>query len=243
MNDAELEEAARAMVRLLRDTVPRSTARGLDTSRLAEIEPRYRQLWHELIQRYPAMLKGVTVRPLSTISDERQLGYAIQDLQHFLRALPPPSEVSIPGVKITREGVFLAGSDYDAVYQIGEILAEAKHNIKIIDGYIDRKVIRLLTSKGTAVTVDILTKRLKPATREEAEAFNTQYHGLSIRTCDAFHDRFIIIDDTIYYHFGSSIKDAGRRGFMFSRVEEPVVIQALSAAWNREWQRANPEVP
>ena len=39
-----------------------------------------------------------------------------------------------------------------------------------------------------------------------------------------FHDRFLIIDDTVY-HFGASFKDLGRRLFAFTRMEaSPAVI-------------------
>lgn len=39
-----------------------------------------------------------------------------------------------------------------------------------------------------------------------------------------FHDRFLIIDDTVY-HFGASFKDLGRRLFAFTRMEAaPAVI-------------------
>jgi len=36
-----------------------------------------------------------------------------------------------------------------------------------------------------------------------AEAFNTQYGGLSVRTSDAFHDRFVVVDSTEFYHLGA----------------------------------------
>ena len=38
-----------------------------------------------------------------------------------------------------------------------------------------------------------------------------------------------------FYHFGASIKDLGTRGFMFSKIEEPTVINALNQQWSKEW--------
>ena len=63
--------------------------------------------------------------------------------------------------------------------------------------------------------------------------------GLSVRTSSAFHDRFIVIDDTELYHVGTSVKDAAiKKAFMFSRIEEPVVIRALLDRCAEEWNRA-----
>ena len=48
----------------------------------------------------------------------------------------------------------------------------------------------------------------------------------------------MIIDDQDCYHFGASIKDLGNKGFMFSRIEEPVVINALHNDLAQEWIKA-----
>ncbi|HEY3162531.1 MAG TPA: hypothetical protein VGJ78_26415 [Vicinamibacterales bacterium] len=59
---------------------------------------------------------------------------------------------------------------------------------------------------------------------------------MSVRLSNVFHDRFLIVDRTDYYHFGASIKDLGKRGFMFSKIEEPAIISALSAQTSSVWQ-------
>ena len=44
------------------------------------------------------------------------------------------------------------------------------------------------------------------------------------KNADCIHDRFLIIDDTLY-HIGASIKDLGKKLFAFSRTEiSPDVI-------------------
>jgi hypothetical protein len=37
---------------------------------------------------------------------------------------------------------------------------------------------------------------------------------------NGFHDRFLIIDDTVY-HIGASLKDLGKKLFAFSKMEMP----------------------
>jgi hypothetical protein len=36
---------------------------------------------------------------------------------------------------------------------------------------------------------------------------------------DNSHDRFIVIDEKIIYHFGASLKDLGKKWFGFSKME------------------------
>ena len=42
-----------------------------------------------------------------------------------------------------------------------------------------------------------------------------------------FHDRFIIIDRTEVYHVGASIKDAGKKSFGITKLEEQDLIDSL----------------
>lgn len=50
---------------------------------------------------------------------------------------------------------------------------------------------------------------------------NQQYPPVEITTSDRFHDRFLIIDSTVY-HLGASLKDLGKKLFAFSRMEVAV---------------------
>ena len=47
---------------------------------------------------------------------------------------------------------------------------------------------------------------------------NEQYPPVEVQTCGRFHDRFLIIDNTIY-HLGASLKDLGKKLFAFNRME------------------------
>jgi len=143
--------------------------------------------------------------------------------------------VDVPSMKVSQEGVFFAGQYFDALLRLTEILSQAQQSIVIIDGYINEDVLKSVSSKGPGVDVRILTKAVPPPLTAAAAAFNKQYGRLSIRTSEAFHDRFVIVDDREFYHFGASIKDLGHRGFMFSRIEEPDVVAALRTKLVQEW--------
>jgi hypothetical protein len=45
---------------------------------------------------------------------------------------------------------------------------------------------------------------------------NSQYEEIQIKELKTSHDRFLIIDEKLVYHFGASLKDAGKKWFAFS---------------------------
>jgi len=145
-------------------------------------------------------------------------------------------------IAVEREGLFLTGQHFDAMQLAWKILSQAQRSILIVDGYIDHRVLDLLKGKGESVNVAILTKPTVPSEIAPlASAFNKQYGQkgvLSIRSSNVFHDRFVIVDDRDVYHFGASLKDLGTRGSMFSRIEEPLVIEVLRNQLADVWKDA-----
>ena len=218
---------------------------------IQEIEPiykRYAELRHILQDNYPSMFDDLPKQPLPkdngrgdrTRTPRESLVTLKQDIGYCLDILSSVQATSEPAATVTREGVFFAGQFFDALLKITNLITHAKISIVIIDGYIDEDVLNILTAKNAGVVASILTKSksVLPALVTAGNAFNKQYPSLSIRTSEAFHDRFVIIDDSDFYHFGASIKDLGKRGFMFSRIEESFVIDALRAEFSNEWAKA-----
>ena len=175
------------------------------------------------------------------VADIRQKKALIEGFIEQLDMMRP--KVTAPGrISVEREGVYFSGQQFDAMLRVSKILSGATKSIAIIDGYIGDDVLALLTNKGPSVAVSILTKPLTPALAALAKAFNLQHGLLSIRSSPAFHDRFIIIDESDFYHFGASIKDLGKRGFMFSRIEETEMIDALRNKFQHEWAIGRVEI-
>ena len=48
-----------------------------------------------------------------------------------------------------------------------------------------------------------------------------------MKTTADFHARFLIIDDKEGYFIGASIKDAGKKSFAITRIEDEKMIQDL----------------
>lgn len=83
---------------------------------------------------------------------------------------------------------------------------------------LDHSVLLMLSKRSEGVTVEIVTRRVSETLALDIERHNRQYPPISVRECDRFHDRFLIIDDTVY-HLGASLKDLGKKLFAFSRME------------------------
>ena len=58
----------------------------------------------------------------------------------------------------------------------------------------------------------------------DLDRHNAQYPLIKVLYLTNIHDRFMVIDDTLY-HIGASVKDLGKKLFAFSKMETlPSVI-------------------
>lgn len=225
-------------------------ARIFDPRNTLDLFERFIPIRDELRSSYPSLLGDLPLREApkpSNTTDFEGRGYIwrhefevlLKDVKYCLDLLSTQPTVYVPSMTISREGVFFKGQYFDALQKVTGIVEDANARIDIIDAYVSPDVLSLLTRKKLSVAVNILTKSVDPALKTAATAFNKQYGKLAIRTSDAFHDRFIIIDSKDFYHFGASIKDVGKRGFMFSRIEEEDVIKAVGKKLGAEWDGAS----
>lgn len=109
------------------------------------------------------------------------------------------------------QGVFYDGQLWDACSLVERVVARAKRLILLIDSWIGTETLDILAKKRKGVVVEVVTSvRGNKVADSEVAKFNAQYGGLSVKTSAAFHDRFIVGDNTVWF-CGSSVKDAGRR--------------------------------
>lgn len=54
-----------------------------------------------------------------------------------------------------------------------------------------------------------------------------QYPTLDVNYTKAFHDRFLILDEKIAYHVGASLKDAGKKCFGISLIQDEGIVQDI----------------
>lgn len=144
---------------------------------------------------------------------DQQIRELSSKVDFFLKTSLPP-----------REGVLFDGQIFDAYVFVCDLIKRAHKRIILIDNYIDETVLTLLNKRNRGVLATIYTKRIDDNLHLDIERHNGQYAPINVRTAPHIHDRFLIIDNTLY-HIGASIKDLGKKLFAFSQMEtSPAVI-------------------
>ena len=116
------------------------------------------------------------------------------------------------------EGVFLDGQIFDAYTLMCDLVRSALRRIILIDNYIDDSVLCQLDKRNPKVSATIYTPAISQELKLDLKRHNAQYPPIQIKIFKRAHDRFLIIDDTVY-HIGASFKDLGKKLFAFSRME------------------------
>jgi len=116
-----------------------------------------------------------------------------------------------------KEGIFFEGQIFDAYVFVSDLIKSAKKTIVLIDNYIDETVLLLLSKRQPKVSAKIYTKQISPQIQLDLTRHNAQYEPVSMYETTGFHDRFLLIDNTVY-HIGASLKDLGKKLFAFSRM-------------------------
>lgn len=124
---------------------------------------------------------------------------------------------------------FKEGQYFDAFTAIKECAKEAKSSIILIDGYVDVNTLAFFPGKEPSIKLIIITKQrsVNDALSRATELYNKQYENLQFLISENYHDRFLIIDDKSFYHIGASIKDAGNKTFMFSKIEDEDIMNLI----------------
>ena len=147
------------------------------------------------------------------LEHDRRLDDLTDKVDFFIRTSLPP-----------KEGVFFNGQIFDAHEFICSLIKRANNRIILIDNYVDESVLVQLDNRKVEVSALIYTGEISHTFRQSVNRHNRQYAPVEVKTANRIHDRFLIIDDTLY-HIGASIKDLGKKLFAFSQMEiSPDVI-------------------
>ena len=158
------------------------------------------------------LLKGYSVN--TRLTDlERTVAEHSRKIDFFVRTSLPPVE-----------GVFYDGQLFDAYKFVVDLIRSAKVSLLLIDNYVDESVLLMLSKRNAGVKADIYTQAISRQFRLDLERHNSQYPSIEVHVYKKSHDRFLIIDSTIVYHIGASLKDLGKKMFAFSRLDLPAAI-------------------
>lgn len=127
----------------------------------------------------------------------------------------------------SQQKIFFDGQIYDAFSLLVSLIQKAEREIVLIDGYVDVNTLNLLAKKQPNVRVKCYTYASARLTNQDVAQFNAQYPILEVTRTQVFHDRFLILDGTTAYHIGASLKDAGKKCFGITLLEELQLIADL----------------
>ena len=137
---------------------------------------------------------------------ERRVSATEDKIDFFVKTALPPVQ-----------GIFYDGQIFDAYKFVADLVKSATKSIVLIDNYLDESVLILLSKRKENVKCQIFTNKISAQFKLDLEKFNAQYPPVEVKEFSKSHDRFLIIDDTIY-HIGASLKDLGKKWFAFSKI-------------------------
>ena len=126
-----------------------------------------------------------------------------------------------------KQNIFFDGQIYDAFSFIVGLIQKAKKEIILIDNYVDVNTLNILCKKNKGVDLVVMTAGKGSLSAKDITKFNAQYPKLSVKTTMDFHDRFLVLDKSEVYHIGASIKDAGKKSFGITKIEDSDLVKNL----------------
>ena len=118
--------------------------------------------------------------------------------------------------------IFFEGQIYDSYSLLLDIFNSSNKSIVIIDNYISKSLLDILSKTNKKIT--IYTKNID---NNLINKYNSQYHNVTIKINNSFHDRFIIIDNKVLYHCGASFKDLGKKCFTINKIEDKEILYSI----------------
>ena len=164
---------------------------------------KFRRWANRILKEY--LLRGYAINQRIERLEERVSDHD-KKIDFFVRTSLPPVE-----------GIFYEGQIFDAHVFVSDLIKSAKIRIVLIDNYIDETVLLILSKRAESVPATIITKNMSPQLQHDVETHNRQYSPVEVELKSGIHDRFLIVDNTVY-HLGASLKDLGKKLFAFSRM-------------------------
>lgn len=173
------------------------SSRGIEFRRWANSVLReYILRGHAINQRILAVEERVDNR---LIAQERRLEAVEEKIDFFVRTNMPPAEQ-----------IFYNGQFFAARALLEKIIKTAKTRVIVIDAYVDAATFEMLDVRAKGVKADIYSgKNLSNMQKLHNASSGLEPIDTHIWK-NASHDRWLIIDDTVY-HCGHSLKDMGQK--------------------------------
>jgi hypothetical protein len=155
----------------------------------------------QLIEDQNVKIEGVEK---SIAEQDSRLSAVEQRIDFFVKASQTPTG-----------GILATGTRFDGLVLIADLVKSAKRSVVFIDPYATIEVLKFAAMRMKGVKAVIYSPRITPEFKEAVALHKKQYPDLDLKTMRTIHDRFLLIDDTVY-HFGASFKDMGNEMTAYS---------------------------
>ena len=133
------------------------------------------------------------------VAIESELHDHQEKIDFFVRTNIPPVEQ-----------VFFEGQFFEARVLLENLIKTATKRVIMIDGYVDATTFEILDVRANGVTADIYSDSDYKSLRDMHNTSTGKQPISTHKWSTASHDRWLIIDDTLY-HCGHSFKDMGKK--------------------------------
>ena len=180
--------------------------------------------------------QSVVSKVIDNTKDIAEIKTEIKQITSEMTGVVKKSEISpilldFAKVAETKEFLILNGEPAKAKETYRDIFKKAKKRIYIIDNYISIKTLRLLQAAKSNIEVIFFSDNIGNCLyASDVKDFKKDRKDLEIkfiRTNNAVHDRFIIIDGEKFYHCGSSSKDAGKRIAVIHEIADKQIVKTI----------------
>ncbi len=138
------------------------------------------------------------------VETKTRLASLEKQVDFFVKANLPP-----------REGLLNAKSWWSGYEFACQLVRSAKEEIVIIDPYADDIALALIAKHSSNVKGVVYSAHVTSRLKEEAARLNREFPTVELKSMQNVHDRFIIVDETVY-HIGSSLNELGKKLTAFS---------------------------
>lgn len=138
-----------------------------------------------------------------------------KQVDFFVKANLPPSG-----------GLLNAKSWWSGYEFAAQLVRSAKQEIVIIDPFADDIALALIAKRAPNVRGFVYSAHVTSRLKDEVARLNRQFPTVELKNMRDVHDRFIIVDETVYY-IGSSLNELGKKLTAFSILNFVTKLQLL----------------
>ena len=130
-------------------------------------------------------------------------------------------------IEPVKQRLFYDGQYFDAYDFVCSLIVNAKESIVLIDPYFDETGLHYLNKRKSNIKLCVCVSNKSELDENDVKQFEKQYGQLDIICNNNFHDRYLIIDNSICYSLGASLNYMGKKVFSVNLIEDMDIISLI----------------